>query len=65
MHPEDVLTDREIEVFRLVAQGWTSRQIAAALSISERTVELHRLQTRRKLGLPAARIRSATNEVST
>ncbi|WP_219942868.1 helix-turn-helix transcriptional regulator [Iamia sp. SCSIO 61187] len=36
-----VVTDREVEVLRLVAAGRTNRQIAGELSISERTVERH------------------------
>ena len=35
------LSVREIEVLRLVAAGRTNREIAAALSLSERTVEVH------------------------
>lgn len=40
-HKRDVPTPREREVIRLVAQGWTNAQIAAALCISEATVENH------------------------
>lgn len=36
-----VVTDREVEVLRLVAAGRTNRQIGEELSISERTVERH------------------------
>jgi NarL family two-component system response regulator LiaR len=36
-----VLTDREIEVLRLVAQGRSNQDIAVALSISEATVRTH------------------------
>ncbi|GAB4424173.1 MAG: hypothetical protein OHK0015_02660 [Chloroflexi bacterium OHK40] len=35
------LTDRELEVVRLVARGYTNRQIADALVLSERTVTTH------------------------
>lgn len=35
------LTEREIEVLRLVAQGKTNREISASLGISEKTVEKH------------------------
>ena len=45
------LTPREIEVARLIAQGYTSREIAKALSISVRTVEFHRANLMSKLGL--------------
>jgi DNA-binding NarL/FixJ family response regulator len=47
----DVLTDREREVLRLVAQGHTTREIAARLEISVRTVESHRANLMRKLDL--------------
>jgi DNA-binding NarL/FixJ family response regulator len=39
--PPPRLTDREIEVLRLVAQGMSNRDIAQALSISENTVKNH------------------------
>jgi DNA-binding NarL/FixJ family response regulator len=35
------LTEREVEVLRLVAQGLTDPQVAAQLSISPRTVHAH------------------------
>ena len=37
----DGLTDREIEVLRLVAQGLGNKQIAAELNLSEHTVKTH------------------------
>jgi NarL family two-component system response regulator LiaR len=37
----DPLTDREIEVLKLVAAGWSNRQIACQLEISEATVRTH------------------------
>jgi two-component system response regulator NreC len=45
------LTTRETEVLRLVAQGYTSQQIADRLSISVNTVETHRAHIMDKLGL--------------
>ena len=47
----DALTPREVDVLRLLAQGHTNRQIAAALSLSVRTVESHRSSIMDKLGL--------------
>jgi DNA-binding NarL/FixJ family response regulator len=47
----DVLTDREREVLRLVAEGLTTKEIAARLDISVRTVESHRANLMRKLDL--------------
>ena len=43
------LTTREREIIRLAAKGLLNRQIAAKLDISERTVQVHRLSTYRKL----------------
>jgi DNA-binding NarL/FixJ family response regulator len=45
------LSERETEVLRLVAKGMTSRQIAARLVLSPRTVESHVQNTLRKLHL--------------
>lgn len=44
-------TDRELEVFRLLGQGHTSRVIADSLCVSIKTVETYREHIRRKLGL--------------
>jgi DNA-binding NarL/FixJ family response regulator len=49
--PYELLTPRELEVFHLVVEGHTNAQIAAQLVISRRTVEVHRANIRRKLGL--------------
>lgn len=43
-----VLTDREIEIVRLIAKEYSNKQIADALFISERTVESHRKNIFRK-----------------
>jgi DNA-binding NarL/FixJ family response regulator len=47
----DELTPRETEVVKLIAEGHTSREIAAVLSISEHTVERHRANVLEKLHL--------------
>lgn len=47
----DPLTAREIEILKLIVQGYTNRQIASQLSISVRTVETHRSNLMDKLGL--------------
>jgi len=50
-HLLDQLTEREREVLRLVADGLSTKEIAARLAISTRTVETHRAHLMRKLGL--------------
>jgi RNA polymerase sigma factor (sigma-70 family) len=45
----DSLTEREREVFQLVAEGMANKAIASELGISERTVEVHRSQVMKKL----------------
>jgi DNA-binding NarL/FixJ family response regulator len=45
-----VLTDRERETVRLVAEGKSNKEIAAELVISVKTVETHRAAVMRKLG---------------
>lgn len=47
----DVLSNRELEVFQLIGQGFGTREIAERLSISMKTVETHRENIREKLGL--------------
>jgi len=47
----DVLTPRELEVVKLIAEGHTSREIAAELVISVKTVERHRANILEKLGM--------------
>lgn len=49
--PTELLTRREIEVLRLIAQGYTNRQVAEALQLGVRTVESHRANLTSKLGL--------------
>ncbi len=45
------LTQREIEIIKLVKDGLTNKEIAATLFISQRTVETHRARILKKLGL--------------
>lgn len=47
----DALTKREIEVLQLIGQGHTNSMVASELRISSRTVEVHRANIHRKLGL--------------
>ncbi len=52
--PCEPLTTRERQVLKLVAEGETSKDIAAKLSISTRTVEHHRANLMKKLNLKNA-----------
>jgi len=45
-----LLTERELEVVRLVAEGLTNREIAARLHITARTVQAHVASAANKLG---------------
>ena len=48
---EDGLRPRETEVLRAIALGYTSAEIADKLHLSRRTIETHRANVHRKLGL--------------
>jgi DNA-binding NarL/FixJ family response regulator len=50
-HQDDQLTQREHEVLRHIANGESNKLIARALDLSVRTVETHRLNIKRKLGI--------------
>jgi two-component system response regulator NreC len=45
------LTDRETDVLRLIAAGYSNKEIAGRLSLSVKTVEAHKANAMRKLGL--------------
>jgi two-component system response regulator NreC len=49
--PRTSLTPRELEILRLIALGNTNTQIAGELFLSVRTVETHRANIQRKLGV--------------
>lgn len=49
--PIERLSDREMEVFQMVGQGMTSRQIARCLQLSPKTVDTHREHIKSKLEL--------------
>lgn len=57
--PAEALTQREIDVLRLLARGNTNRQMAELLNLSIRTVESHRANLMGKLGL-ASRVELVT-----
>jgi DNA-binding NarL/FixJ family response regulator len=52
--PPQVLTGREREVIALIAKGYRTREMAQLLSLSNKTVEKHRANLMRKLGLRSA-----------
>jgi len=45
------LSDRESEVLRLIALGYSNKEIAARLSLSVKTIEVHKANAMRKLNL--------------
>jgi DNA-binding NarL/FixJ family response regulator len=49
--PDGAISDRESEVLRLVAVGHSNKEIADHLTISVKTVEVHKANAMRKLGL--------------
>jgi DNA-binding NarL/FixJ family response regulator len=48
---QGTLTPREEEIVKLVAEAHTTKEIAAILHLSEKTVENHRANAMRKLGM--------------
>jgi two-component system response regulator NreC len=49
--PINILSDRELQVLRLVARGYTSQQIAEQILVGVKTVETYRSRLTQKLGL--------------
>ncbi|MFD9432708.1 response regulator transcription factor [Streptomyces sp. NPDC060002] len=49
--PLEQLTDREVEVFRLMTRGYSNAEISAELSLSQSTVKSHIQKVMEKLGL--------------
>ena len=45
------LTDRESEVLRLIALGYSNKEIGASLDLSVKTIEVHKANAMRKLGI--------------
>jgi len=52
--PVEKLTDREFEVFQLIGQGKSTKEIATGLHLSAKTVEVHRINIKQKLNLKSA-----------
>jgi DNA-binding NarL/FixJ family response regulator len=65
--PIEQLTDREFEIFQLVGQGKSTRDIAAQLHLSPKTVDVHRGHIKEKLELKdaTALVRHAVRWVET
>jgi DNA-binding NarL/FixJ family response regulator len=52
--PIDRLTDRELEVFRMIGQGLTTGEIASRLNLSAKTIGTYRERIKEKLNLKTA-----------
>ena len=52
--PVEKLSDREFEVFRLLGEGKTTKEIADQLHLSDKTVAVHRGHIKDKLGIKSA-----------
>ncbi len=65
--PIEKLTDREFEIFQLIGQGKSTRDIATQLSLSPKTIDVHRANIKEKLELTdvTALIRHAVRWVET
>ena len=48
------LTDREFEVFQLIGQGLSTKEMADKLRVSVKTIEVHRVNIKEKLNTPTA-----------
>lgn len=64
--PVSALTERELEVFRLIGEGISTREISQRLALSMKTVDAHRRHMREKLNLRSTSelIRYATQWVA-
>jgi DNA-binding NarL/FixJ family response regulator len=64
--PADSLSDRELEVFRMIGEGFGTREMAEKLHLSIKTVETYRAHIKDKLGLQDANelLRSAIQWVN-
>jgi DNA-binding CsgD family transcriptional regulator len=52
--PLATLSDREVQVFRLIGEGRRTRDIARILQLSPKTIESHREHIKQKLNVGAA-----------
>ncbi|HEY6802744.1 MAG TPA: response regulator transcription factor [Pyrinomonadaceae bacterium] len=49
--PNENLSDREAEVLRLIALGYINKEVAARLNVSIKTIEVHKANGMRKMGM--------------
>ena len=54
MFPMESLSQRELQVFRLLGEGMNTREIAETLEVSTKTIDAHRNRLKLKLGLESA-----------
>ncbi|WP_033818837.1 helix-turn-helix transcriptional regulator, partial [Kitasatospora sp. MBT63] len=54
-HPDNLLTERELDTARMAAKGLTNREIAQQLYLSTKTVEYHLGHVYEKLGITSRR----------
>ncbi len=52
--PLESLSDRELDIFRMIGQGKTTRQMSQLLFLSVKTIESHRAHIKEKLNLPTS-----------
>jgi DNA-binding NarL/FixJ family response regulator len=52
--PHELLSDREFQVFQMIAAGWTTRQIATDLHLSVKTVATYRIRIFKKMQMRTA-----------
>jgi DNA-binding NarL/FixJ family response regulator len=52
--PVETLTDREFQVFQLIGQGLSTKEMADKLHVSAKTIEVHRVNIKEKLNLHTA-----------
>ncbi len=50
-HQSEILTDRETEIIKLIAEGFSNKEIGDKLFISHRTVDTHRTNLMKKLNV--------------
>lgn len=55
------LTPREIEICNMIKSGLSSKEIAELISVSSRTIEIHRNNIRKKMGLSRKKVNLTTH----